>query len=126
MPLQAMQYASPKAIWNLLFGVNRPTFGKNEGNDIFHQIVSYVHSLSFFSFVLFYFHVPSSISLQKSGTFYSKNHGSIDIMHPFSFSFNDLIIITKTRMKSHGSHLLCNGYRGISSWKNPAICELYI
>ena len=134
MPLQAMQYASPKAIWNLLFGVNRPTFGKNEGNDIFHQIVSYGHfyllflcaflfSLLYFFFYLFYFHVPSNMSLHKSGTVYFENHGSVDSMHPFSLSFNDLISITETRIKSH---LLCNGYRGISNWKNPTICELYI
>ncbi|KAI8535976.1 hypothetical protein RHMOL_Rhmol10G0218700 [Rhododendron molle] len=31
---QAMQYASPKSVWNLLFGVsNSPSFGQNEGCD---------------------------------------------------------------------------------------------
>lgn len=29
--LQAMQYASPKAIWNLLFGTKSPPFGQKEG-----------------------------------------------------------------------------------------------
>lgn len=29
--LQAMQYASPQAIWNLLFGTKSPPFGKSEG-----------------------------------------------------------------------------------------------
>ena len=59
MPLQAMQYASPKAIWNLLFGVSRPTFEKNEGNDIFHQIVSYVRFLSSFPLYIFTFMFPA-------------------------------------------------------------------
>lgn len=29
--LQSMQYASPKAIWNLLFGVGSPPFKQSEG-----------------------------------------------------------------------------------------------
>jgi len=32
MTLQAMQYASPKALWNLIFGMNSPSFEPNEGN----------------------------------------------------------------------------------------------
>lgn len=34
--LQAMQYASPKALWNLAFGVNNPTLGQNKGD--IHQL----------------------------------------------------------------------------------------
>lgn len=30
---QAMQYTSPKAIWNLLFGVDQPSFEPNKGTD---------------------------------------------------------------------------------------------
>lgn len=29
--LQSMQYASPKAVWNLLFGVGSPPFEQSEG-----------------------------------------------------------------------------------------------
>ena len=33
--LQAMQYVSPKALWNLVIGAsNSPTFEQNEGTDI--------------------------------------------------------------------------------------------
>lgn len=32
MAAQAMQYASPKAIWNMVFGVTQPSFGQNDGN----------------------------------------------------------------------------------------------
>lgn len=31
MSMQAMQYASPKAIWNLLFGAGSPSFGPKKG-----------------------------------------------------------------------------------------------
>lgn len=31
---QAMQYTSPKAIWNLLFGVNQPSFQNNANSGI--------------------------------------------------------------------------------------------
>lgn len=96
---------------------------------LFHMVTFYLlflcaflFSLLYFFFYLFYFHVPSNMSLHKSGRVYFENHGSVDSMHPFSLSFNDLISITETRIKS----LLCNGYRGISNWKNPTICELYI
>ncbi|XP_034706716.1 protein SUPPRESSOR OF QUENCHING 1, chloroplastic [Vitis riparia] len=43
---KAMQYASPKAIWNLLFGVNRPTFGKNEGESQTGRIQQFVNYIS--------------------------------------------------------------------------------
>ncbi|KAG5529374.1 hypothetical protein RHGRI_029927 [Rhododendron griersonianum] len=50
---QAMQYASPKSVWNLLFGVsNSPSFGQNEGVDIcrscsarVQQFVNYISDL---------------------------------------------------------------------------------
>ncbi|KAF3453177.1 hypothetical protein FNV43_RR03614 [Rhamnella rubrinervis] len=58
---KAMQYASPKAIWNLLFGVNQPSFEQNEGlpeimnmfifeqwgsrNERFQQFVNYISDL---------------------------------------------------------------------------------
>ncbi|XP_015874923.3 protein SUPPRESSOR OF QUENCHING 1, chloroplastic [Ziziphus jujuba] len=45
---KAMQYASPKAIWNLLFGVNQPSFGQNEGgsrNARIRQFVNYISDL---------------------------------------------------------------------------------
>lgn len=31
LSLQVMQYASPKAIWNLLFGASSPPFGQDKG-----------------------------------------------------------------------------------------------
>lgn len=43
--LKAMQYASPKAIWNLLFGVNSPSLKQNEGksrNERIKQFVNYI------------------------------------------------------------------------------------
>lgn len=36
MPLQAMQYASPKAIWNMLLGVNQQSFKSDKGTDRCH------------------------------------------------------------------------------------------
>lgn len=97
--MQAMQYASPQAIWNLFFGVNRPTFEMNEGIDIF-QIVSYGHflfsfpvpSCTHFFFLLylficlFYLHIFIIEYLKKSGTVYFKNDGSVDCLWPFSLS----------------------------------------
>lgn len=31
MSLQVMQYASPKAIWNMFFGAGSPSFGSKQG-----------------------------------------------------------------------------------------------
>ncbi|OWM72419.1 hypothetical protein CDL15_Pgr018304 [Punica granatum] len=45
---KAMQYASPKAIWNLLFGVNRPFFGQDQGqyqDARVQQFVNYISDL---------------------------------------------------------------------------------
>ncbi|MED6134459.1 Protein SUPPRESSOR OF QUENCHING 1, chloroplastic [Stylosanthes scabra] len=45
---KAMQYASPKAIWNLLFGVTKPSMEQKEGdsrNDRIQQFVSYITDL---------------------------------------------------------------------------------
>ncbi|CAM8914721.1 unnamed protein product [Rhodiola kirilowii] len=42
---QAMQYASPKALWNMLFGVNRFTFNQNKGDDRVQQFVDYISGL---------------------------------------------------------------------------------
>ncbi|XP_058189989.1 protein SUPPRESSOR OF QUENCHING 1, chloroplastic isoform X6 [Rhododendron vialii] len=50
---KAMQYASPKAVWNSLFGVsNSPSFGQNEGADLcgsgsarVQQFVNYISDL---------------------------------------------------------------------------------
>ncbi|KAK9292842.1 hypothetical protein L1049_020822 [Liquidambar formosana] len=45
---KAMQYASPKAIWNMLFGLYSPTFEQNEGtsrNARVQQFVNYISDL---------------------------------------------------------------------------------
>ncbi|KAG8648320.1 hypothetical protein MANES_09G177500v8 [Manihot esculenta] len=47
---KAMQYASPQAIWNLVFGVNKPDFKQNEGkSDLEYsrvqQFVNYISDL---------------------------------------------------------------------------------
>ncbi|KAK3199437.1 hypothetical protein Dsin_022852 [Dipteronia sinensis] len=43
---KAMQYASPKAIWNIFFGVNRPSFNQTEGessrSERVQQFVNYI------------------------------------------------------------------------------------
>ncbi|KAF6152869.1 hypothetical protein GIB67_011340 [Kingdonia uniflora] len=43
---KAMQYASPKAILNLLFGVSRPSFGENEGESKSARIQQFVNYIS--------------------------------------------------------------------------------
>ena len=43
-----MQYSSPKAIWNLLFGVKRPSFESNEGTDAFHVTILVFSCAAFF------------------------------------------------------------------------------
>ncbi|XP_062081822.1 protein SUPPRESSOR OF QUENCHING 1, chloroplastic isoform X1 [Humulus lupulus] len=45
---KAMQYASPKAIWNNLFGATQPSFGQNEGKSRtkrIQQLVKYIADL---------------------------------------------------------------------------------
>ncbi|KAG5540187.1 hypothetical protein RHGRI_020424 [Rhododendron griersonianum] len=43
----AMQYASPKAVWNLLFGVsNSPSFGQNEGGSRSARVQQFVNYIS--------------------------------------------------------------------------------
>ncbi|KAJ4825096.1 Protein SUPPRESSOR OF QUENCHING 1, chloroplastic [Turnera subulata] len=45
---KSMQYVSPKAIWNLLFGADSPSFGQNEGesrSSRVQQFVSYISDL---------------------------------------------------------------------------------
>ncbi|XP_028779438.1 protein SUPPRESSOR OF QUENCHING 1, chloroplastic [Neltuma alba] len=45
---KAMQYASPKAIWNLLFGVSQPSLEQNEGrsrSDRIQQFMNYIADL---------------------------------------------------------------------------------
>ncbi|KAH9618306.1 hypothetical protein KSS87_011386 [Heliosperma pusillum] len=45
---KAMQYASPKALWNSIFGVNSPRFDPNDGNSHsgrVQQFVSYISDL---------------------------------------------------------------------------------
>ncbi|KAL5565895.1 hypothetical protein UlMin_029059 [Ulmus minor] len=45
---KAMQYASPQAIWNLLFGVNQPSFERNDGDlrsTRIQQFVKYISDL---------------------------------------------------------------------------------
>ncbi|KAK7259004.1 hypothetical protein RIF29_24598 [Crotalaria pallida] len=45
---KAMQYASPKAIWNLFFGVTKPSLEEKEGNsrnDRIQQFVNYIADL---------------------------------------------------------------------------------
>uniref|UniRef100_A0A7N0TF14 Thioredoxin domain-containing protein n=1 Tax=Kalanchoe fedtschenkoi TaxID=63787 RepID=A0A7N0TF14_KALFE len=42
---KAMQYASPKALWNMIFGVNRLTFNQNEGDDRVQQFINYISDL---------------------------------------------------------------------------------
>jgi hypothetical protein len=48
-----MEYTSPKAIWNLLFGVDQPSFEPNKGTDTCH--VTYPKAALFFSFSLIAF-----------------------------------------------------------------------
>ncbi|KAI5658535.1 hypothetical protein M9H77_27328 [Catharanthus roseus] len=43
---KAMQYASPKAIWNLLFGVRSPTFGQDEDESRSARIRQFVNYIS--------------------------------------------------------------------------------
>ncbi|KAI3858545.1 hypothetical protein MKX03_005593 [Papaver bracteatum] len=43
---KAMQYTSPKAIQNLLFGVSRPTFGQNEGQAQSARVQQFVNYIS--------------------------------------------------------------------------------
>ncbi|ESR46787.1 hypothetical protein CICLE_v10000268mg [Citrus x clementina] len=43
---KAMQYASPKAIWNVLFGVNRPSFEQTEGSSQSERIQQFVNYIS--------------------------------------------------------------------------------
>ncbi|GLT71599.1 hypothetical protein SLA2020_436050 [Shorea laevis] len=43
---KAMQYASPKAFWNLLFGVKSPSFRQNEGDSQDERIQQFVNYLS--------------------------------------------------------------------------------
>lgn len=45
-----MQYASPKAIWNVLFGVNRPSFEQTEGISMFQIIHLYTIQWYYHSF----------------------------------------------------------------------------
>ncbi|KAK4851350.1 hypothetical protein QYF36_014395 [Acer negundo] len=46
---KAMQYASPKAIWNMLFGINRPSFNQTEGessrSERVQQFVNYISNV---------------------------------------------------------------------------------
>ncbi|KAF3670586.1 putative transcription factor-like [Capsicum annuum] len=43
---KAMQYASPKAIWNLLFGTGSPPFGQKEDASSTHRIQQFVDYIS--------------------------------------------------------------------------------
>ncbi|KAB1227389.1 NHL repeat-containing protein 2 [Morella rubra] len=43
---KAMQYASPKAIWNLLFGVKQPSLEPNAGESRFDRIQQFVNYIS--------------------------------------------------------------------------------
>ncbi|KAI8531711.1 hypothetical protein RHMOL_Rhmol11G0156800 [Rhododendron molle] len=44
---EAMQYASPKAVWNSLFGVsNSPSFGQNEGGSSSARVQQFVNYIS--------------------------------------------------------------------------------
>ncbi|KAL2941673.1 Protein SUPPRESSOR OF QUENCHING 1 chloroplastic [Bienertia sinuspersici] len=45
---KAMQYASPKALWNLAFGVNSPKFGANEGKSQSARVQKLVNYISDF------------------------------------------------------------------------------
>ncbi|XP_071709747.1 protein SUPPRESSOR OF QUENCHING 1, chloroplastic [Rutidosis leptorrhynchoides] len=44
--MKDMQYASPKAIWNLLFGGNNPPFGQNEDGTRSSRIQQFINYLS--------------------------------------------------------------------------------
>ncbi|KAI3725773.1 hypothetical protein L1987_65565 [Smallanthus sonchifolius] len=44
--MKAMQYASPKAIWNLLFGRNNPPFGQNEDGTRSTRIQQFINYIS--------------------------------------------------------------------------------
>ncbi|KAJ7973259.1 NHL repeat-containing protein 2 [Quillaja saponaria] len=43
---KAMQYTSPKAIWNLLFGLSQPLFGQKEGKSRSERIQKFVNYIS--------------------------------------------------------------------------------
>ncbi|KAK9067481.1 hypothetical protein SSX86_014811 [Deinandra increscens subsp. villosa] len=44
--MKAMQYASPKAIWNLLFGINSPPFGQSEDGTRSTRIQQFINYIS--------------------------------------------------------------------------------
>ncbi|KAI6692331.1 hypothetical protein NL676_020041 [Syzygium grande] len=43
---KAMQYASPKALWNLLFGVNQPSFWQGKGDSRYSRVQQFVNYIS--------------------------------------------------------------------------------
>ncbi|KDP23397.1 hypothetical protein JCGZ_23230 [Jatropha curcas] len=43
---KAMQYASPQAIWNMLFGVTRPDFAQNGGKSQYSRVEQFVKYIS--------------------------------------------------------------------------------
>ncbi|XP_061371915.1 protein SUPPRESSOR OF QUENCHING 1, chloroplastic isoform X2 [Gastrolobium bilobum] len=43
---KAMQYASPKAVWNLLFGVTQPPLEQKEGNSRYDRVQQFVNYIS--------------------------------------------------------------------------------
>ncbi|XP_068341713.1 protein SUPPRESSOR OF QUENCHING 1, chloroplastic isoform X2 [Pyrus communis] len=43
---KAMQYTSPQAIWNVIFGINQPSFKQKEGESRFERIQQFVNYIS--------------------------------------------------------------------------------
>lgn len=52
---QAMQYASPKAVWNMLFGVTQPPLEYKDGNElIVNSITIQLYALLFLNLKLLF------------------------------------------------------------------------
>jgi hypothetical protein len=85
-----MQYSSPQAIWNLLFGVKQPSFKQNEGTDVFHIIIL-VFSCSAFFFVFFSCHY---FSLSFVHSWFCLNYELVNIEW-CSLDLNYLLLYSK-------------------------------
>lgn len=58
-----MQYASPKSVWNIFFGVTQPSLKQTEGNDM--------HEINFYAVVDLHHFIYFPISLAIDGATYS-------------------------------------------------------
>lgn len=127
MPAQAMQYASTKAIWNLLFGVNQPSFEQNKGNKTINLGISMIFSSAtcLFLLLLFFFYSFFASFFSYSCRFTWDNE------HVHIWTVVQLIIMFSLHhsySRSDDNHKLTAfiDSRGIKKWKNPTICKVYI